>query len=286
MRHPVVFLASLFLLLAAIAVPARADTLDTIRSRGAIVIGFRDGAPPFSSRAPGKKVQGYSIDLCNRIATNVKAALGVKQLEIRYVPVTGANRIDKLEAGEIDIECGTTTRTISRQQRADFTLFTFLTGTELLVPTASSIHGPSDLQGKKVAVQPGTTTEKVMKQLFALRLIGAELVPVPSSAEGLAAVEGGKVDAYASDEIVLRGVAAMAKNPQGLRLSGSFYSYEPYALMVRKNDAAFRLIADRTLATLFQSGEIQTIYRRWFGQWNPDPPPHLSTLFAIQSLAP
>lgn len=285
MRATIVSFLSL-LAVATLATAASADTLATIKARGAFIIGYREGVPPFSALGSDKKPEGYSIDLCNRIAEGVKAALQKPNLAVRYVPVTAENRIAKLESGAIDIECGSTTRTISRQSRVDFTLFTFLTGTEMLVPTRSSIHDPQDLAGKKIALQPGTTTERVMKQLFALRLINAEIVPVASSQDGLAAVESGKADGYASDEIVLLGLAATAKDPKSLRLSGTLYSYEPYALMVRKNDAAFRLVADRTLAYLFQSGDIGDIYRRWFGQWRDDPTPLLSALFSIESLAP
>ena len=266
--------------------PARADTLDTVRARGSLIIGYRADAAPFSAQGPQGKPQGYSIDLCNRIADDVKAALGMPGLKVDYAPVTADNRIDKLEAGAIDIECGSTTRTLSRQQQVDFTLFTFLTGTEILVPQTSGIHGPRDLAGKKIAVQTDTTTERALKQLLGLLLVDGKLVPVKSAEEGLALLQNGGVDGYASDQVLLIGLALSSKNPRNLRLSGYFYSYEPYALMVRKNDAAFRLIADRTLATIFANGEIETIYKRWFGDWNPDPPPLVEALFAIQSLGP
>jgi glutamate/aspartate transport system substrate-binding protein len=286
MRRIIVGLSSLLLLVASAGEAARADTLDMIRSRGAMIIGYRDAAPPFSAMGPDKRPQGYSIDLCNRIADSVKLALDMPKLDIRYVPVTADNRIDKLEAGDIDIECGTTTRTLSRQQRADFTLFTFLSGTEMLVPAGSSIHGPLDLANKKIVLQSSTTTETVVRRLLALRLIKAEVIPVQTPQEGLATLESGKADAYASDEVVLMGLQQGAKNPGNLRLSGTLLSYEPYALMVRKNDAAFRVVADRTLALIFQSGDIVTIYRRWFGQWHQDPPPLIEALFAIESLGP
>src|SRR6202012_243020 len=129
------------LLLAAVgsASSAHADTLDTIRARGSMLIGYRTDAAPFSSLGANKQPQGYSIDLCNRIADAVKATLSLPKLQVKYVPVTAANRLSKLESGAIDIECGTSTRTLSRQARVDFTLFTFLTGTELLVPVKSDI---------------------------------------------------------------------------------------------------------------------------------------------------
>ena len=286
MRHFPVSLVSLSLLAVFVAADAAAGTLDTIRARGAMIIGYRADAAPFSSLGADKKPQGYSIDLCNRIADAVKAQLSLSKLQIRYAPVTAENRIAKLRSGAIDIECGTTTRTISRQAQVDFTLFTFLSGTDLLVPANSSIHGPTDLANKRIAIQPGTTTETVLKQLLSLRLIPATIVPVASGAEGIAALENGRVDAYASDEAVLIGLAAGAKNPKSVRLGGTLYSYEPYAFMVRQNDAAFRLLADRTLALTFQNGDITKIYARWFGQWQAEPPPLLRTLYEIESLGP
>jgi ABC-type amino acid transport substrate-binding protein len=144
----------------------------------------------------------------------------------------------------------------------------------------------ADLANKRVGIQPGTTTEKALKQLFSLRLIPATVVPVQSGAEGLAALESGQIDAYASDQVVLIGLAAGAKDPKSLRLGGALYSYEPYAFMVRQNDAAFRLLADRTLALTFQSEDIVRIYDRWFGQWQPDPPSLLRALYDIESLGP
>ena len=218
MRVRFLVLASSFAL-AAISMfgAARADTLDTIRSRGAFIIGYREGAPPFSSVDAQGHPQGYSIDLCNRIADAVKAALKMNDLKVQYVPVTAENRIDKLESGAIDIECGSTTRTLGRQERVDFTLFTFITGTEMLVLETSDIRGPDNLKGKKIAVQAGTTTEDAIKRIAAAR--GAQIVSVKSSDEGMALVESGQADAYASDEIVLIGLASAAKSPRGVRLS-------------------------------------------------------------------
>ena len=286
MRTFLTVLSSLVLLAAFAPSAMAAGTLDTIRSRGAIIIGYRADAVPFSSLGSDGKPQGYAIDLCDRIAGAVKDQLNLPKLQVRYTPVTAENRISKLRSGAIDIECGTTTRTISRQAQVDFTLFTFLSGTDLLVKANSSIHGVADLANKRIAVQPGTTTEKVLKQLFSLRLVPVTVVSVQSGAAGLAALENGQVDAYASDQVVLIGLAAASKDPKSLRLSGALYSYEPYAFMVRQNDAAFRLIADRTLALIYQNDDIVKIYDRWFGQWQPDPPSLLRALYDIESLGP
>ncbi len=163
----------------------------------------------------------------------------------------------KLEEGDIDIECGSTSKTLSRQARVDFTLLTFVTGTELLVHVGSKINDPSGLEGKRVAVLPGTTTDLVIRNVLKEKMINAEIVAVRDHDDGLAALQDHRADAYASDEIILIGLARGAKNAEDLRLSGSLYSYEPYALMVRKNDADFRLIADRALAETYRSATSQ-----------------------------
>jgi len=286
MRASLAFLLALILSTSFTIDRAGADTLATIRSRGAIVIGYREGAPPFSFLDAQKKPQGYSIDICNRIANSVKQVLNLSELQVKYVPVTAENRIEKLESGEIDIECGSTTRTLSRQARIDFTLFTFLTGTEMLVRAGSGIQGPANLDGKKIALQPGTTTAKAIARALADAGSKAEIVSVADSQEGVAALESGKADAYASDEVVLIGLAMASKDPSKFRLTGKLYSYEPYALMVRRNDADFRLVADRTLAFIYQNGEIVEIWRRWFGGWVSEPPTLLQVMYAMESLVP
>jgi glutamate/aspartate transport system substrate-binding protein len=264
--------------------PAHADTLDRIKAAGAISIGYVDASPPFASSERGGKPEGFSIDLCQRVVAGVKQIPGLAELTVKYVPVTTETRIPRLEAGEIDIECGSTTRTLSRQARVDFTLMTFVTGTELLVHLDSKIYDISDLEGKKVAVLPDTTTETVIKTLLKQRLVNATIVSVKNHEEGVASLDDGRADAYASDEVLLIGLARKSKDPGNLRLSGNLYSYEPYALMVRQNDAAFRLLADRALAQVFRSGEIEKIYDHWFGQWNVKPSRMLTALYRIQSL--
>lgn len=265
--------------------PASADTLDKVKSSGTFLMGVREASPPFSSVGAEGKPEGFSIDLCQRIAAAVKQKLALDNLDIKFVPVTAENRIEKLESGEIDIECGSTSRTLSRQARVDFTLFTFVTGTDLLVRSDAPINNVTELQGKKIALLPGTTNETVVKKLLKFRLIDAEIVAVKDHDDGVSAVEDGRADVYASDQVLLIGQLMKAKHPTRLRLNGSILSYEPYALMVRKNDADFRLVADRALASLYQSGEIGTIYDRWFGRWRLTPSDLLGALYEMQSLS-
>jgi glutamate/aspartate transport system substrate-binding protein len=276
------FLSFIVIILSAAAV--QAGTLDKIRSSGSIALGYRTASPPFSSTEVGAQPAGYSIDLCLRIVAAVKQATGLDKLSVAYVPVTPENRIEKLEAGEIDIECGSTTRTLSRQERVDFTLLTFVTGAELLVRLGSNINRLADLEGKKVAVLPGTTTDNTVRGELKQQFINATVVAVRDHDEGVAALVDGRADAYASDEVILIGLARKLGDNANLRLSGSIFSYEPYALMVRKNDADFRLVADRALAEIFRSGGIGGIWERWFGKWVARPNAHLMALYRLNGL--
>jgi len=265
--------------------PVRGDTLDKIKSSHTIILGYTTDAPPFSFLGSDGQPQGFSVDLCQRVVAATKLAIKADDLMVKYVPVRGEERLTKLESGEIDIECGTSTRTLSREARVDFTLFTFITGTELLVPLHSDIYSAADLGGKKIAVMPGTTTYDVITNILKDRLTNGTVVSVKDNADGLKAVKDGRADAYASDEVILIGVARNAEDPAFYRLSGTMYSYEPYAFMVRQNDAAFRLIANRALAQIYRSGQIWDIYKHWFSEWRAKPSAILTALYAIQSLS-
>jgi ABC-type amino acid transport substrate-binding protein len=265
--------------------PSVAGTLDKIRQAGTIALGYREDAQPFSFADSAGQPAGYSIDLCSRIVTTLRAGLAMPDLKVRYVRVTPEDRIEKLIAGEIDIECGSTTRTISREERADFTLMTFLTGTDLLVRAGSGIDGISKLEGKKLGLLPGTTNDVAIRRQLAFLGVNAQVVDVANHDDGVSAVEDGRVDAYATDQVLLIAHAiGEGHDATKLRLTGRMYSYEPYALMVRQNDAEFRLVADRTLADLFRSGGIAEIYRKWFGAWNVEPSDLLIALYALQSI--
>jgi ABC-type amino acid transport substrate-binding protein len=283
-RPSTLFALLSFVVIVLAAAAAQSGTLDKIRASGSVALGYRTASPPFSSAEAGAHPAGYSIDLCLRIVAAVRQATGLDKLAIVYVPVTAENRIEKLESGEIDIECGSTTRTLSRQERVDFTLQTFVTGAELLVRLGSNVNRLADLEGKKVAVLPGTTTDNTVRAELKQQLINATVVAVRDHDEGVAALVDGRADAYASDEVILIGLARKLGDNANLRLSGSMFSYEPYALMVRRNDADFRLVADRALAETFRSGGIGGIWERWFGKWVARPNPHLVTLYRLNGL--
>ena len=245
---------------------AQADTLAKIKESGTIVFGYRTASPPFSFVDQSGKAVGYSIDLCKRIAAAVKDELSLNGIKIDYVPVTAENRFSMVQQGKVDIVCGSTTNTLKRRERVAFTLLTFITGAEMLVRTGSGIDGLKDLEGKKVGVVTGTTTKTGLTKALKRQFINAQVVIVKDHDEGLKALEDSKIDAYTTDRIILIGLARGARDPSKLMLTNHLYSFEPYALVVRRDDPDFRLIADRTLASLYRSRRIVEIYRKWFGK--------------------
>ena len=240
-------------------------TLKKIKTSGTFTIGYREGAPPFSFPGPDKRPVGYSIDLCMEVAGAIQKQLGMADLKLNWVPVTAENRIDMVAQGKVDIECGTTTASLSRQERVDFSLMTFVDGASLLTAAGTNWRGLADLTDKRIAVIPGTTTEKALADFLKKEFISVKVVPVKDHVEGLAAVEKGLADAFASDRGTLIGIAITSKDPKRFALANIVFSYEPYGLMVRRNDAAFRLAVNRALAGLYRSGGFVPIYERWFG---------------------
>jgi len=240
-------------------------TLKKIKSSGTFTLGYREAAPPFSFPGPDKRPVGYSIDLCMQVASAIQKQLGLADLKLNWVPLTAENRIDMVAQGKVDIECGTTTASLSRQERVDFSLMTFVDGGSLLTAAGANLRGLADLTDKRIAVIPGTTTEKALADFLKKEFINVKVVPVKDHVEGLAAIEKGLADAFASDRGTLIGIAVTSKDPGRFALANVVFSYEPYGLMMRRNDAAFRLAVNRALAGLYRSGGFAPIYERWFG---------------------
>jgi glutamate/aspartate transport system substrate-binding protein len=255
-------------------------TLKKVNDSGTLTLGYRENVPPMSSTGADGKPAGYSIDLCQEIAVAVQQELKRSSLAIRWVPVTPEGRVDAVANGTVDIECGVTTNSLSRQERVDFTLMTFIDGASILIAEGAGIGGVSDLGGKRVAVVAGTTTQKVLADFLREQSIAAIVVTVKDHDEGLAALESSRVDAYASDRAILVGLAMRVRGTKRLSLLPESLSYEPYGFMVRRDDSAFRLVANRTLARLYRSGAIGTIYAKWFGGLGK-PSPALVLLYAI-----
>ena len=240
-------------------------TLKKIKTTGIFTIGYRESAPPFSFMGPDKRPVGYSIDLCMNVASAVQQQLGLANLKLDWVAVTAENRVDMVAQGKVDIECSTTTATLSRQEKVDFSLMTFVDGGSLLSMAGADLGASlNGLTGKRIAIIPGTTTEKALNEFLKKQFINVQMVRVKDHAEGVAVIEGNKADAFASDRGILIGLALTSKDPKRFALANLLFSYEPYGLMVRRNDAAFRLAVNRALAALYRSGGIVGIYERWF----------------------
>jgi glutamate/aspartate transport system substrate-binding protein len=258
-------------------------TLKKVNDSGTLTVGYRENVPPMSSTGADGKPMGYSIDLCREIAVAVAQELKRTDLQVKWVPVTPEGRVDAVANGTVDIECGVTTNTLSRQEKVDFTLLTFIDGTSVLIAEGVGISGMGDLGGKKVAVVAGTTTEKVLADFLRETSTAATVVTVKDHDEGLAALEASRVDAYISDRAILVGLALRVRGTKRLTLLSEQLSYEPYAFMVRRDDSAFRLVANRTLARIYRSGAIGTIYAKWFGAIGK-PGPALIMMYAVQGL--
>ena len=237
-------------------------TLQQIEKSGKIKIGYRASLPPLSFLNKAGAPVGYSIDLCQAIAEAAQQKIG-KDVSVEFVEVTSANRFDALRENRIDILCGATTKTISRGEKVDFTQLTFITGGSFMSLKKTRIM--NNFEGKKIGVSKGTTTEENLKKLLNEAQTKAEVVLMDSSAEALEALNKEEIDAIAADQVVLIGLALTSGNPGNYTVLPDLFSYEPFALAVRRNDADFRLVADRVIADLYRSRKILDIYDRWFG---------------------
>jgi ABC-type amino acid transport substrate-binding protein len=244
-----------------------ASTLDKIAASKTIFLGYRDSSVPFSFTNQNNQPAGYSVDLCTRVVEDLRRDLKLPDLQVKWVPVSVETRVSALTAGQIDLECGSTTNTLSRQEQVDFSLTIFITGATFLAMPGTEVG--SELTGLRIAVIPGTTTEALIKG--ALARLGsaarAQVVAVKDHADGLLALVNKTADVYASDQAILIGLLMSTPDPRRFVLIDHFLSYEPYALMLRRGDPAFRLAVDRSLARFYRSGEVLKVYDRWFGQW-------------------
>ena len=246
---------------------APAGTLEKIAGSGAITLGHRADSVPFSFVDEKRQPSGYSVDLCKRVVASLQQQLKLKDLKIRWVAVTAESRLSAVAKGEIDLECGTTTVTLSRQNTVDFSSLIFVDGGGILVRSDHPAEKVTDFSSKKVAVTAGTTAEARLPEALKARKINAQVVVMKSEMEALAALESGKVDAYANDRVVLLGLALQGKDPSKLALLNADFSFEPYALVMRRNDPAFRLAVNRALARVYSTDAIGEIYNRWFGKF-------------------
>jgi glutamate/aspartate transport system substrate-binding protein len=242
-------------------------TLDKVKETGVVHLGYREASRPFSFVGTDGKPAGYSVDLCAQIVDALRQSLKLPKLETAWVPVTPADRIPKLVRGAIDLECGSTTITFTRMEQVAFSHMIFVDGGSLLATRASGIATVKDLGGKRVGVIPNTTTEKALATAAANASVKPTVITVNEHGDGLRALEEGRLDAYASDRVLLAGLLTTARDAGKLQLSAELFSYEPYALMLRRGDNSFQASVNRTLSELYRGGGLVKIYERWFGSF-------------------
>ena len=239
-------------------------TLKKIKDTGVIKIGHRDASVPFSYLDDKQKPIGYGVDICLKIADKIKAELKMPNLKVEFVPVTSQTRIPILTGGNIDIECGSTTNSVERQKQVDFAPTYFVTGTKIIVKKSSGIKGYDDLKGKTVVFTQGTTNERAMKAYNDAKKLDIKFIPSKDHAESFLAVQTGRAAAFPMDDILLYGLKAGAKNPDDFVVVGEFLSDDPYAIMMRRDDPAFKKVVDDAVKGIYKSGEINKIYTKWF----------------------
>lgn len=281
MKKALLLALSIVFCAAPLAAEELAGTLARIQKSGKIRIGYRQSEPPMSYLDENKKPAGYSIDICSCIAEAVEKKIG-KDIRIDYVPVTAQNRFTALADNTIDILCGSTTKTLARSGLVDFTQLTFVTGASLMTYGPDSAPG-SGFAGKKIGVVKGSTTLQALQELLRETGTQADIVAFSSADEGLNALRKKKIDAFSADQIVLIGMILNAPDRDAFIMNPSVFSFEPFALAVRRNDADFRLVADREIASLSRSNKLFDIYEKWIGKYTGQRPPLFEALVKLNA---
>ena len=246
-------------------------TLGKVKELGYITIGHREASVPFSYADDKRQPVGFAIDICARIVDAVKRELKLDKLEVRYQLVTASTRIPLLANGTIDLECGNTTNNAERQQQVWYTNTHFLTASRYLSKVESKIGSISDLKGKTIVSPAGSTNIKQALELNSRLNLGMTIVPAQDQAEAFLMVETGRAVAFVQDDIVLAGLIAISRDPKAYVISEDAFSRpEPYGIMLRKDDVAFKAIADAATSALYRSPEGAALYAKWFTQ--PIPP--------------
>ena len=257
--------------------------LNAITSTKSIRIAYRADARPFSFLNDRKEIAGFTIDLCRLIVNSIERQFKIDHLNIEWVPVTLETRFSSVAEGKADMECGSSTVTLGRMKEVDFSSFTFIESTGVVVKNDSGIRVFSDMTGKKVAVILGTTNERAIQTQLKERNIAATVVTVKDRAEGVAMLEAGKVDGYASDKLLLLG--ADIKHPEALVMLPDDLSAEPYAIALPRDDWAFRLAVNTGLAEIYRTGQIATIVNVWFNRIGLHTGPILRIMYGLGALS-
>lgn len=283
LRVIAVLLAALFGTVASADAQTPKDSrLSAIASTKMIKVAYRTDARPFSFVNDAQEPTGYTIDLCKLVVSSIERQLGVSPLKIEWVPVNVETRFSAVMSGKADIECGSSTITLGRLKNIDFSNVIFIESTGLIVGKTSNIRTFADLAGKKIAVAAGTTNEKAILDNIKEQKVEATLVSVSSGTEAVALLESNQVDAFASDKLLL--VGAHWKNPQDFMMLPDDLSFEPYAITLPRGDWAMRLAVNTALAGIYRSGQIVSVFKRWFDPIGLQVGPILRIVYALGAL--
>lgn len=264
---------------ALLALPAGAQALDgtlkKIQETGEITLGVRESSVPFSYNDENQQPVGYAIDICLKVVDAIKAELKSDQIAVKMLAVTSATRIPLIANGTIDLECGSTTNNPDRQKQVAFTNSHFLTASRFVSKKENHIATIDDLKGRTVVSTSGTTNIKQLTEVNAQRSLGITIVPAKDHAEAFLMVETDRAAAFVMDDILLSSLVASSKDPAAYVISDDAFSKpEPYGIMLRRDDPAFKAVVDKATAGLYQSPEILAIYDKWFAK--PIPPKGLT----------
>jgi len=254
-------------------------TLDQIKSSKEITLGYRDASVPFSYVDQNQKPVGFSLDLCAHVVDSLKKTLGLPQLDVKYLAVTGANRIPLIQNGTVTIECGGTSSSAERLQQVGFSVATFVSHSKWLTKTDSGIKSAADLKGKTVVVTQGSNAVQLAKAVSDKYGLGLNIVQAHDHAESMLMLQSGRAAAFMEDDILLAAKKAEASNPDQYKFLPDSYNTLVYGLMVPKDDPEFKAIVDRALESLMASGKFEKIYNKWFEQ--PIPPSNKNLNFPI-----
>jgi len=268
----------------------KSGALKRIDASGLVRVGYRENSPPFAFLDAKKKPIGYSLDLCEIVVDEIAAELA-KELKVEFKPVTPENRFELVRAGEIDIECGSSTNTAERRKIVAFSPTIFVTGTKLMVRRGSGIRSLNDLAGKTIVLTRGTVQEETIPKLAARRKLDIKFVTAADHQESFQTLASGKADAFANDDVQLYGMLAATRSAPDFRVVGDFLTYADYALTIPKDDPDYAEVVERAFHRLAGSREIVAIYERWFvkplpsgERLNLPMSPHLEEIFRVQGL--
>ncbi len=279
-------LAVILLCSANIGAAELTGTLKRVADNGELRIGFVPDAPPMSFVDGEGNPTGYSISLCKTVASAIKAATGLEQMRISYTPyLLPEERLAAIEDGRIDLECGASTVTLSRRERVDFSLMTYITGGAVVSKTKSPVASISDLDGKKIAVIQGTTTHTTLEEFAEVNDADITLHVIGSHDRGMELLEQSKVDGYATDRAMIVGQVLRSVDAASYAITSDVFSFEPYGLMMKRGDTDFRLVVDRALASLYRTARIRRIFHNWFGRHGEPLSPVVEAVYQLQAVA-